>query len=833
MRTFPVFLYRLTTAQLTWMLLLLPLSVQARQTTLPGNGSSAFAALSGIIREAGSGEAAIGVNVILVRDTANFTAHLSVRSIVRGTRTNKFGFYTLTELPKGAYFLVVRGIGYKTRIEAVALTDTAQTVNLRLEAQSARSQQITVTAQRGLREIAQTVSRVEVRSDFIKLLPAFGGEKDVFRALQLLPGIQTASELSSGLYVRGGSTDQNLTLLDGAIVYNPSHLGGFFSTFNADALQDIRVLKGGFPAEYGGRLSSVIDLTMKEGSAKKIAGTLALSTLTGAFTAEGPIVSSNATFMLSGRRMIYDWLTKLATSGNESLSGTLPTYYFYDLNAKINYTLSDNDRLFLSGYLGRDVLDFAVGNILELGLGWGNATGNLRWMHVVSPSLFTNFSLIYTNYDYSTSIATALGRQRLEFSTLSRIQDWTARGEAEWLPNSQHSIKAGFEGTQHAFRTYVGTRLIDTSASRTSPQESTDGGSINSIEAALYAQDAWQVNDQLALNLGLRASWFQAGRQINVEPRIAASFGLDNALALKASFSLVNQYMHLLTRNDISLPSDTWIPATGTVVPSNAFQYTFGAEAPLFDGLFNISLEGYYKTMNNLYEYRDGTAANSVTTENIAQNLTRGRGESYGEELLLEKRIGEITGWLGYTLSWANRTFAELNGGKPFSPRYDKRHNISLALTYKLNARWEFGVTWTFTSGQPITLPAAQADFRDVDGANLGAPPSVTSSIAGSGFQPIYHFTERNGSRLPDYHRMDIGATMHTKFFGSDCDYMVSIYNVYNRLNPFTWIISANPNGGLFGGMTSTATVGAANKPVVQQLTLFPFLPTVGMTIKL
>ena len=771
--------------------------------------------LSGTVREAETGEAAIGVSVFLTRDTAaKGQISAQANAIVRGTRTNKVGFFSLTDVPEGAYFLVVRGVGYATLVRPVVLPER-QPLSLTLSRQTATLGQVTVRAVGDLREAVQSISRVDIQAATIARLPSFGGQKDVFRALQLLPGVQTASELSSGLYVRGGSPDQNLTLLDGALIYNPTHLAGFFSTFNADAIQDIRLYKGTFPAEYGGRLSSVIDLTMREGNAKRVKGNATLSTIIAEANLEGPIVSSNATFMLSGRRMILDWLVEAqkALTDNIPQDAPLPLYYFYDINAKLSYKFSDDDRIFLSLYNGRDNLGFDA-NGLTLGLGWGNLSGNLRWAHVVSPSLFTNFSLIYTKYDYRTSITAPLGRSRLTFQALSQIEDWTAKAEATWNPDANHSLKAGVEAIHHRFRNTVGNR-IEPSAVGIGTVE-TDG-TLSSIEAGIFAQDEWQVSERLLANLGFRASWFQAGGRFNIEPRLSAGYALTDDVRLTASFSVVNQYVHLLSRNDISLPSDIWLPATQDILPARAFQYTFGAETTLFGGEIKCSVEGYYKTMQNLYEYRDGTLLNTLDVNRLSDQLTSGSGEGYGVEFLVEKKSGALTGWLGYTLSWAQRTFPELNGGRAFSPRYDRRHNIALALTYVLDDQWEFGATWTFVSGQPITLPAGQANIPDISGTSLRGAPASNQAPS-----PSYYFTGRNDSRMTPFHKLDLSATIRTVIFIFPGEYYISIYNAYNNMNPFAWIITTETKP----GAPTTA------QPVVQQLTIFPILPTVGMRIK-
>lgn len=792
------------------------------QTSTSGVNNSSIN-ISGTVREAESGEALIGASVFVVRDTSNMAAS----QILRGARTNKFGFFSLPDVPVSEgerCFVVVRSIGFQTVFTPCA-APFARQLSIRAPRLASRTKEVTVRAPRDLRAAVESISRVEVSAETIRRLPSIGGQTDVFRALQLLPGIQSAGELSSGLYVRGGSPDQNLTLLDGALIYNPSHLAGFFSTFTADAVQDIRLYKGAFPAEYGGRISSVIDITMKEGNNKRLKFSGNLSTIIVEATLDGPIpfTDSNATFMLSARRMILDWFFLAGRELTDQVpSGVpLPLYYFYDLNAKLNYRLSPNDRLFLSLYTGRDNLNFDLNNSatsgLSFGLGWGNVSGNLRWAHVVSPNLFTNFSLIYTNYDYTSSVEARLGRLKTTLSTLSRIEDWTLRGEAEWLPSSQHAVKVGVEVIRHEFTNSVGTRI---EPAPVGIENTPTGGKIMGLEGALYAQDEWTLDERLLLNIGARLSWFQAGGQVNLEPRFSAGYKVSDDLKLTGAFAIANQYVHLLTRNDISLPSDTWIPATRSILPARSMQGALGVEMPFDAGAFGeikASVEGYYKTMENLYEYRDGTLLNTLNTERLEEQLTRGRGESYGVEVLLEKksseRIGELSGWLGYTLSWANRTFPELNGGRTFAPRYDRRHNLSIALTYLLDEQWEFGATWTYITGQPITLPAGQANFPDINGAN--STNTITS--------PSYYTGERNNARMTPFHKLDLSITARTVIFFFPGEYYLSIYNAYNNMNPFAWLIS---------DATNPLTPQAGTKPSIQQITLFPILPTLGMRIK-
>lgn len=764
--------------------------------------------VSGIVSERLSGEAVIGVNVLVVKDTANITG----TTILRGTRTNKFGFYSLTDIPitsEGSYFLVVRGIGYKTFTKAIALgTSNNQTngealrVNIALDNQRIQGQTVTVEAARDVREVAKSVSKVEVSPVLLQQLPSIGGEKDVFRLLQLLPGVKTSSELSSGLNVRGGSSDQNLTLLDGAIVYNPSHLGGFLSTFNADAIQNIKLFKGAFPAEYGGRLSSVIDLSMREGTKEKLSGAGSIGTLSSRLLLEGPI-GEDVTFMLSARRFYLDLVLK-AAAGTD-IAGSLPNYYFYDLNGKINVKLSDNDRLYLSGYYGGDVMDYGLEDFLKLGLEWGNATGNLRWTHIVSPMLFTNFSAIYTRYNYGTTIGTKLFSDRFTyFTTVSQIQDWTVRGEAQYTYSPEHSIKAGTEVTHHTFRNYTANNLD--SISQTLPENS----NVRGIEAAVYAQDEWEVSPNLALNLGLRAVYFGSSNQFALEPRITASYNVADKIMLKGGVGLMNQFVHLLTRNDIALPSDTWFPSTEKILPSNSFQAVLGAETPLFDDELFVSVEGYYKTMSSIYEYRDD--ATFSTSVPIANELTRGTGQGYGVEFFVQKRAGALTGWIGYTLSWIQRTFPELNNGKPYFPRYDRRHDISIVLAYKLDEHWEFGATWIYGTGQAMTMPAGRFDFPDVN----------SNAVPRGALRAQYFSTERNGFRLPPTHRLDLSITYSFPIFSLPCYLVLSTYNTYNRANPLSWYVDSS---------NIDKTTGLS-QPVIKQVGTFPLIPSLSFGFK-
>ncbi len=754
------------------------------------------AVISGVVSEAASGEVVIGVNVMLSKDSLSSSS----AALVRGARTNKFGFYSLPNIPEGTFFLMVRGIGYKTYVKRIVIGKPDETLrqNIPLAAQNVRSGEVTVQADRQSSSPTKDISAVELKSDFIAKMPSLGGETDIFRVLQLMPGIKSGGEASSGLYVRGGSPDQNLILLDGVTVYNPSHLGGILSTFNNDAIRDVRVMKGAFPAEYGGRLSSVIDLTMKEGSKEKLSGAANLSLIAARLTLEGPI-GEDASFMVSGRRTYFDVLANAI-----GFTG-FPTYYFYDLNAKLNYKIGENDRIYASGYFGNDILTQPSGSALNFGLDWGNATGSFRWSHIVSPNLFTNFSAIYTDYRYGFNIGGGAQASAgdLGFTSFSQIRDIAVKADMQYFPTQEHTVKAGVEATYHRF-----TTLAESSNRTLAAVLDQIGGNttINALEAAIYAQDEWQITPQLSANLGLRLSYFQLGNRLLPEPRASLSYALSDEVSLKGAFAVSNQFLHLIVRNDISLPTDTWFPATENIKPANGVQYVLGAEAYLFDREWQVSLEGYYKTLQNVYEFRDDAAFGLFAP--AESQLTEGIGDAYGVEFFLNKRIGALTGWIGYTLSWTTRTFAELNGGKPYFPRYDRRHDISIVLNYKISDAWEVGATWQYATGQAFTMPSGQYSYPNFDSQRLIPSQRI-------------NYTQRNGFTAPDFHNLGLSATHYFTWFNLPFNAGLSIYNAYNRQNPFSVAVSY--------------TVDPKTQvlvPAVTQTSLFPIIPTLSIGFK-
>ncbi len=760
--------------------------------------SVARISVAGVVTDKTSGEIIIGAAATLFKDST-LSGHP-----FRGALTNKFGFFSLAKIPSGDYWLAVRSLGYKPEIERITIGERSLRLDIALAPES-EQKEVTVLGERTPAP-TRSISSVDVKPEMLQHLPSLGGETDIFRALQLLPGIKSSSEISSGLYVRGGSPDQNLTLLDGVIVYNPTHLAGFMSTFNSDAIQDIHLVKGAFPAEYGGRLSSVLDLTMKEGTKEKIEGTAGISMIDSRLTLEGPL-SDNSTFMISGRRMYLDLLLALAPKDTNNIT---PDYYFYDLNGKVNFKLGENDRLFLSGYFGRDVFgipastDSNTANIF-----WGNATANIRWSHIVSPSLFTNFSAIYTNYVSSTDFEDthADAASNNNFKSVSGVTDYMVRGEAQYFPNDANTFKFGFEATNHRFRADASANIAQFATIDESPTI------FRSIDAAIYGQDEWKISPQLSSNLGTRLYYFQDGGYFRVEPRLAFAYNVTEDVQLTTAFSVGNQFLHLITRNDIALPTDVWFPSTATVKPEEAVQGVVGMQTHLFDNQYFFSVEAYYKSMWNLYEYKD-TASFSLNVP-LESSFTSGTGKAYGIEFFLNKQVGNFTGWLGYTLSWVIETFPELNNGQPFYPRYDERHDIQAVLTYRLGETWELGATWTYATGQAYTMPTGQF--------SLSPPPQGQNGYSYSDDQLEY--TDRNAYRLPAFHKLDLNFSHSFSWFRLPWEVSINIYNAYNHLNTFGQFVER----GEIIDSQGNYTLGPYQ---VHRITLFPIIPTFGLSCK-
>ncbi len=763
--------------------------------------------ISGYIEDKSSGEKLISAN--LFDDIS-----------VSGTVSNNFGFYSIT-LPEGAVELTASYIGFQSVYANFELTrDT--TLNFELPS-SVEFEEVVITADRnseGRIEERTQMSTVEVPIEQIKKIPALLGETDVIKALQLLPGVQSGGEGQSGLYVRGGSPDQNLILLDGVPVYNANHLFGFFSVFNADAIKDVKLIKGGFPARYGGRLSSVLEINMKEGNKNEFHGEGAIGLVASKLTLEGPITDKTS-FIVSGRRTYVDILAQpfIKKSFEEEGTDGSTGYYFYDLNVKVNHTFSDKDRLFLSAYRGRDnfylntkELDSDPSDVLKFNLGWGNITTALRWNHLINPKLFVNTTATYSKYNFGVLSAFAEEyndpeeNESISLEYDSGIRDYALKLDFDYLPTPDHFVRFGIQGIAHRFNPGV----FD--LKQTNPDSEIDIDTeisqeiINATELAAYVEDDFLIFDKLKINAGLHVSAFlvQGENYASLQPRLSTRYLLDNGVALKASFATMRQYIHLLSNEGIGLPTDLWLPSTAKVRPQDSWQVAGGLAKSLGDNSYELSVEGYYKKMKNLIAYRDGSGL--FEFNDWQERVVRGEGDSYGIELFLQKKKGRLNGWVGYTLSKSNRRFDELNFGETFPYTYDRRHDFSIVANYDLTDRISFGGTWVYGTGNAITL--ANSNFRGIyDDGGSGNSSSLS------------FYKNRNNFRMRSYHRLDFGFTFTKKKKRHTRKWAIGAYNAYSRKNPFFIYVDSD-------------FVDGRNQRVLKQASLFPLIPYVSYSFK-
>lgn len=748
--------------------------------------------ISGVVSEFSSAEPLIGANVTIYKDS------IRTGPAIRGTATNKFGFYSIPDFPAGNYYFFVSSMGYETKITKVRIPGNSQRLDFVLAKKTIQLNEIIIQDKKII-EFTKTVGSIDVNPETVKRLPSFGGEADIFKALQLLPGVTQATEISTGLYVRGGSADQNLTLVDGVNVYNPAHLGGFASTFNADAVNNITLIKGAFPAEFGGRLSSILDITMREGSKEKFSSSIGLNTISSRITIEGPL-DTNASFIISGRKMFLDKILPLFHNLDN-----IPRYGFYDINGKISYSPTKNDKVFISAFISNDNIGDAPANKdIGYGITWSNATINLTWTNIGAGSLFTNTSLMYTNYSFSTLIKDKNpGLNPLDFYTSSVINDILLKREMQFFAAEKHSVKTGAEITFHLFSTTTSDFYIPELAYK--PFYGTD---LNSLEASAYIQDDYQIADNLKSNIGGRVFFFQESNFFAFEPRLSLSYFPLDRLTIRAAFSVAHQTLHMLTRNDIYLPTDLWYPSTKTIKPSRSIQGSLGFEVLSPDRDYLFSLEGYYKDLSSLYEYKDNAVFTYGT--NIEDQLAKGVGYAYGAELFLNKKIGDFTGWMGYTLAWTRRYFPEINAGNEYYPRYDKRHDISIVFNYEFNSSFNSSATWTYGTGEAFALPINQF---------LMVNPALPNS---SQLNSYYDYSSRDQFRLPAFHKLDLSFNYNTELFSKSIQLSLNIYNAYNHYNAFTKYIGYKID-----------PVSGDKIPVLRQFTLYPFLPSLGINIKL
>jgi hypothetical protein len=730
-------------------------------------------------------------------------ATVAVPTLGLGTATETDGTYQLS-LPAGPQQVVVSFVGYATQTADIKLTRN-QHYNFTLTASQSALGEVVVQGQQSLKDkLTSTqmgVEHLSVRE--AKLLPALFGEVDILKTLQLKPGVQSGGEGSSGIFVRGGSSDQNLILLDNVLVYNPNHLFGLFSVFNSDAVQSVDLYKAGFPAQFGGRLSSVVDVKLREGDRQKFTTSGGIGLISSRLSFEGPINKGKGSFLVSGRRTYFDIFTRAlnrANAGKEDYS-PIPDYYFYDFNAKANYTLGEKDQLFLTGYLGRDIFGFTSPNGFKSNFTWGNTLGVLRWQHVFSPRLTLNTSAAVTSYKYDLNNSI----DQFSFNLGSTIRDYTQRVDLDYVPNERHTIKTGALLTEHQFG--VG-RLQRSSQDNTVNY----GSDVNYTgqEAGLYASDNFKASDKLQLEGGLRLSGFRSGSDTygGIEPRASARYSLSDKVALKGSYALMYQYVHLVSNSGASLPTDIWYPSRLSVKPERSQQVSTGASFLLGDGKYLLTNEVYYKWARNVIDFKDG--AQIFANNDLDSQFLFGRGWAYGNELYLEKKTGKTTGWIGYTLAWTKRNFPPqlgttgINGGRDFYPNYDRRHNLNIVVLHQLSSRINLTASFVYTSGAPTTLPLGRFALQD---------------IYQGGIQAIPVYPDRNSYRLIPYHRLDLGMVykLRPSRIGGDRDLTFSIYNAYNRRNAYFIYFDQ-----LRDKATDRITGFAA-----RQVSLFPLIPSV------
>ena len=730
-------------------------------------------------------------------------ASVAVPSISAGTAADSLGRFSMT-LPAGRHQVVVAFVGYQQITRDLNLTKN-QRLSFTMEENGNELGEVvvegSVTLEQKLKTTQMGVEHVSIRE--AKLLPALFGEVDILKTLQLKPGVQSGGEGTSGLFVRGGSADQNLVLLDNAVVYNPNHLFGLFSVFNSDAVQSVDLYKSGFPAQFGGRLSSVVDVKLREGDRQHYVATGGIGLISSRLTYEGPINKGKGSFIVSGRRTYFDIFTRALNKANEGKENysPIPDYYFYDFNAKANYTLGDKDQVFFTGYLGRDVFGFSSTGGFNFNFSWGNTIGTLRWNHVFSPKLFVNTTFSVSDYKYT--LTNKL--DQFSFNLGSQITDYSGRTDFEYTPNDRHVLKAGAILTQHKF----GVGRLDAN--------STDGrinfgSDVNyyGLEGALYASDNYKASDKLQLEGGLRLTGFRSGSNQygGLEPRASARYSLNDRTSLKASYALMYQYVHLVTNSGASLPTDIWYPSRLSVLPQRSQQVSSGISFLLGQGKYLLTDEVYYKWGRNQVDFKDG--AQLFVNPELDTEFIFGKSWSYGNEVYLEKKSGKTTGWIGYTLAWSWRNFQPqrgtngVNNGQDFHPNYDRRHNLTVVVIHQLNARINLTASFIYTSGNRTTLPLGRFGVQDIPGASTSIDP-----------RPVPIYPDRNSYQLIPYHRLDLGVVykIGTRL---NQDLTLSIYNAYNRRNAYFVFFDTVRD------KATDRTIGFR----AQQVSLFPIIPS-------
>lgn len=769
--------------------------------------------ISGYLTDSKSGEALIGAKVY-------------IPSLKVGAETNTYGFYSLT-VEKGVYTIEYRFTGLDTYSKEF---DLAQDISFNHEMGTTEKQlqEVVISAKKGENVNSTKIGQIELDVEKIKTLPAFMGEVDIIKTIQLLPGVSSVSEGGQGFYVRGGGPDQNLVLLDEGVVYNAAHLFGFFSVFNADAVKSVNLIKGGMPANFGGRMASVLEVNMNEGNNKKFKVKGGLGVISSRITVEGPLKKDKGSFIVSGRRTYIDLIMKAAIPDSSPFAGS--GYYFYDLNLKLNYRLGPKDRIFLSGYYGKDQFTFgSKEDNFKVEMPWGNGIAALRWNHQFSSKLFMNVITSFSDYQFSFGSA----QDEFQIKLTSGVRDLTAKVDFSYFPSTRHTLKWGAETIFHTFNpSSVSAQSQDVVFNTGSPEM------LYSLESAAYAMDEFDVNEKLKINAGLRYSMFQHigpfTRYVKgdistpdtsisysngdivkfyhgLEPRFSGRWLIDENNSIKFGYSYNYQYVHLTSLSAVSLPTDIWYPSTDKAKPQKGWQGTMGYFRNFFKNKYEGSVEVYYKGMKNLIEFKEGALPGDNLNDNTDNLLVFGEGWAYGIEFFFRKSVGKLTGWVGYTWAKTERKFPDLNNGNVFPAKYDRRHDLTVVAGYKLNDRWTFGASFIYATGNTLTLPSSWY----VQEQSL-----------------LFNYGARNSTRMAPYHRLDLSATLYDKAYKTKIDettgetiqvkkkfrsnWSFSCYNVYNRANPFFLYVD---NDGDF--------LNGDFKISVKQVTLFPIIPSV------
>jgi hypothetical protein len=726
--------------------------------------------ISGYVKDNSSGEELIGSTVL-------------VKELATGSATNIYGFYSIT-IPKGTYTMVYSFIGYNSITKEINL-ESNMTINMELGSNSEVLQEVEIKAERSDENVESiSMSKVDMNIETIKKIPALMGEVDLIRAIQLLPGVQTAGEGSTGFFVRGGGVDQNLILLDEATVFNASHLLGFFSVFNQDAIKDAQLYKGGIPARYGGRLSSVLDVHMKEGNSKRLGISGGIGLISSRLTVEAPIIKNKSSFIISGRRTYADLF--LGLSPNESLKQS--KLFFYDLNGKANYIINDKNRIYLSGYFGRDILGVSDAFLIN----WGNRTVTGRWNHLFSEKLFSNFTVIYSDFDYTLGIPEGVNA----FEWLSRIQNYSLKNDYTYYPNTRNTLRFGWSSTFFKFTPADFKPLGDNEV-----LTATKFPDKNALDHALYLSNEQKLGSRFRVQYGLRTSIFQNigtdtvynfqkneitgnydtipgnpysaygkneiyNTNIGLEPRLGIKYTLDEFSSVKASYNRMFQYLHLANNSTSGTPLDIWFPTNTNIQPRRVDQVALGYFRNFKNNMFETSVEVYYKTVENSIDFKDN--AFLIANRLLEGEVRIGSGEAYGAEFLVRKNEGKFTGWISYTLSRAWREIDEINNGDRYLANFDKTNNVSIVMSYDITDRVNLAATWVYSTGLPLTAPTGKFNY-------LGMTV------------PVY--SDRNGARIPAYHRADFSCNYDLKKKeGKRLEQSLnfSVYNLYNRKNAFS-----------------------------------------------